>query len=280
EERIFVEYSNARLAELGLSPLQLRSILGSSNIIIPGGDVRTADEEIVLEPTGNFESVDELRRTVVTLPGRGELIYLEDVARVYRGYVDPRRSEARYTGEPALVLAMSLREGGNIITLGRAVRETVERLRRQYPHGIELDFVHFQADVVAGKVDDFVRALLQAVGIVMLVMLGFLGLRTGLVVASLIPMAILMSFLLMSIFGIGIHQMSLAALMIALGMLIDNAIIMSESIMVQMSEGKPVREAAIDSANELRVPLLVSSLTTSAAFLPIFLAKSDTGEYT
>ncbi|WP_346364185.1 efflux RND transporter permease subunit, partial [Bosea sp. (in: a-proteobacteria)] len=277
---MFVEYSNARLAELGLSPLQLRSILGSSNIIIPGGDVRTADEEIVLEPTGNFESVDELRRTVVTLPGRGELIYLEDVARVYRGYVDPRRSEARYTGEPALVLAMSLREGGNIITLGRAVRETVERLRRQYPHGIELDFVHFQADVVAGKVDDFVRALLQAVGIVMLVMLGFLGLRTGLVVASLIPMAILMSFLLMSIFGIGIHQMSLAALMIALGMLIDNAIIMSESIMVQMSEGKPVREAAIDSANELRVPLLVSSLTTSAAFLPIFLAKSDTGEYT
>ncbi|MCP4659409.1 MAG: efflux RND transporter permease subunit, partial [bacterium] len=280
EERIFVEYSNARLAELGLSPLQLRAILDSSNIIIPGGDVRTADEEIVLEPTGNFESVDELRRTVVTLPGRGELIYLEDVARVYRDYVDPRRSEARYTGEPALVLAMSLREGGNIITLGGAVRETIERLRRQYPHGIELDFVHFQADVVAGKVHDFVRALLQAVGIVMLVMLGFLGLRTGLVVAGLIPMAILMSFLLMATFGIGIDQMSLAALMIALGMLIDNAIIMSESIMVQVGEGKPVREAAIDSANELRVPLLVSSLTTSAAFLPIFLAKSDTGEYT
>ncbi len=280
EERVFVDYSNAKLAELGLAPLQLRSILESRNIINPGGDIRTADEEIVFEPTGNFESVEDLKRSVITVPGSQELVYLQDVAHVYRGYVDPPQTKMRTNGEPGLALAISLREGGNILDLGRQVRATIDRLQATYPHGVEFDFVMFQADAVAKKVDDFVGNLLQAVGIVMLVMLVTLGLRTGLVVASLIPMAIVSSFIFMSIFEVGINQMSLAALIIALGLLVDNAIVMSESIMVQMSEGVPAVDAAVKSASELRVPLLTSSLTTAAAFLPIYLAESTTGEYT
>ncbi|HSC27814.1 MAG TPA: efflux RND transporter permease subunit [Vicinamibacterales bacterium] len=280
EERVFVDYDNARLAEFGLSPLQLQQILQSANIIIPGGNVSTGVERIVLEPSGNFESIDDLRRTVVTLPGRQQVVYLEDLAQIYRGYIDPPSSRMRASGVPALGLAISMRDGGNIITLGEGVSRELERLQAAYPIGIEFDVVAFQPEIVDRKVDEFVGSLLQAVVIVLVVLLLFLGLRTGLVVAALVPMAMLMALLVMSFLGIGLDQMSLASLIIALGMLVDNAIVMAESIMVQMSEGRTRVDAAIDSASELRIPLLISSLTTAAAFLPIFLARSSTGEYT
>ena len=280
EERIFVEYNNARLAELGMSPYQLQQILQSRNIIFPGGDVTTGRERMVLEPSGNFESVEELRRTVITLPGRREVVYLEDIAAVYRGYIDPPASKMYSSGVPCLGLGINLREGGNIILLGEKVKTTIARLQAQYPIGVDFEFVAFQPQHVQKKIDDFIGNLGQAVLIVVVVMLITLGLRTGLVVASLVPMAIVMSLLVMSFFGIGIDQMSLASLIIALGMLVDNAIVMSESIMVQMERGKKAVDAAEDSASELRIPLLTSSLTTAAAFLPIYLAESNTGEYT
>ena len=264
EERIFVEYNNARLAELGFSPLQMAQILTSRNIIIPGGEVTAGTERIVLEPSGNFETVDDLRRTVISLPGRSEVVYLDDIANIYRGYIDPPRSMLRANGDTALAIAVSLREGGNIIALGENVKATIARLQTVYPIGIEFDFVAFQPDEVDKKVDDFVGNLRLAIIVVVAVMLLFLGLRTGLVVASLIPMAIIMAFLVMSVFKIGLDQVSLASLIIALGLLVDNAIVMVESIMVQMSEGKSAVQASVDSASELRFPLLVASLTTAA----------------
>jgi multidrug efflux pump subunit AcrB len=279
EERIFVEYNNSRLSELGLSPVQLGQILDSRNIVLPGGDVTVGEERIVLEPSGNFETVDELRRTILNLPGRNEFVYLQDIASISRGYIDPPDSKVKVSGTQALALAVSMRDGGNIINLGKDVRATMARMQAAYPIGIEFEAVAFQPDEVSRSVNDFVTNLLQAIGVVVVVMLLFLGLRTGLVVASLIPMAILMALLIMSTLDIGLNMVSLAALIIALGLLVDNAIVMVESIMVQMSEGKAAVNAAIDSAAELRVPLLVSSLTTAAAFLPIFLAESSTGEY-
>jgi multidrug efflux pump subunit AcrB len=279
-ERIFVEFNNARLAELGLSPGQLQRILEQRNVIFPGGDISTGRERIVLEPTGNFESIDELRRTVIALPGGRDLIYLEDIAEIRRGYVDPPSAMMRSSGEPCLGLAISLREGGNIIVLGEKVMAMIDRLQALYPIGVEFDVVAFQPEHVQRKIRGFTRSLLQAVGIVLLVMLATLGLRTGLVVASLIPAAMIMSILVMNQFGIGLDQMSLASLIISLGLLVDNAIVMSESIMTQIAQGKKPVQAAVDSAAELRIPLLTSSLTTAAAFLPIFLAESSTGEYT
>jgi multidrug efflux pump subunit AcrB len=280
DERVFVEYNNARLAELGLSPGQLRQLLESQNIVIPGGVVHTAAEQITLEPSGAFDSVEDLRRTVITLPGSSELVYLEDLAAVRRGYIDPPRTKAFSSGAPSLLLAISLREGGNILTLGEGVRDVYRRAQATYPIGIDLDIISMQSEVVEHKVNDFVWNVLQAVGIVVLVMLLTLGVRTGLVVAALIPVAIVMSVFLMPLFGIGLNQMSLASLMVALGMLVDNAIVMSESIIVQMQSGKERLAAAVDSAKELRTPLLIASLTTAAAFLPFFLAESDAGEYT
>ncbi|MCB1035653.1 MAG: efflux RND transporter permease subunit, partial [Acidobacteria bacterium] len=280
EERIFVEYSNSRLAELGLSPKQLQGILAARNIVNSGGELRTPLEAIVLEPTGNFESLEQIGQTLIPVAGGTELLHLKDVARVRRGYVDPPRSKVRVSGEEGLVLAVAMREGGNIVELGKELRREVARVQATYPHGIELTFLLEQGRIVEDKVADFVNNLLQAVGIVLLVMLVSLGPRTGLVVASLIPMAILAAFIFMPMAGVGIDQMSLASLIIALGLLVDNAIVVSESIMVQMAEGKPAKEAAVSSASELAVPLLVSSLTTAAAFLPIFLAESAVGEYT
>jgi len=280
EERIFVEYNNARLAELGLSPVQLQQILSSRNIIIPGGSIDTSEERISLEPSGNFLKLEDVKRALISVPGRVELIALQDIARVERGYVDPPQTKLRVNGEPALALAISMREGGNILDLGRQVKETVDRVEAEYPIGIDFTYVQFQAEPVNKKVNEFIGTLLQAIAVVVIVMLVSLGIRTGLVVASLIPMAIVMALMIMGFLDIGLNQMSLASLMIALGMLVDNAIVMSESIMVQMGEGKQAIDAAVDSAAELRIPLLISSLTTIAAFLPIYLAESDTGEYT
>ena len=280
QERIFVDYDNARLAELGLAPLQLRGILESANMILPGGSLGTGAERIVVEPTGNFESVQDLRRTVVTLPGRSEAVYLEDLATISRGYVRPPAGRVFTSGSPALALAISMRDGGNVVALGEGVVRELERLEARYPIGIEFDVVRFQPEVIDGLVRSFAGSLFQAVGIVVGVLLVVLGLRTGVVVASLVPAAIIMSLFVMALFRIGLDQISLAALIIALGMVVDNAIVMAESIIVLLDAGRRPVDAAVEAARELRVPLLSASLTTAAAFLPIFLAESTTGQYT
>ena len=280
DERIFVEYNNARLAELGLSVMQLRQTLEARNILISGGSISTGLERIELEPSGNFDSVDELARTVISVPGRSELLYLEDIADVHRDYIDPPKTKMRSRGLPAIGLAVAMKEEGNIVTFGHQVRTIVDQLNERYPIGIDFELVAYQTATVERKVDEFVGNVGQAIVIVLAVMLVMLGLRTGLVVASLVPSAMLAALVILQFLDISLNQMSLASLIIALGMLVDNAIVMSESIMVQMAEGKPPVEAAVGSARELRIPLLTSSLTTAAAFLPIYLAESTTGEYT
>lgn len=280
EERVFVDFDNARLSGLGLSAVQLQGILQSSNIIVSGGAVETGVERITLEPTGMFASVDDIRRTLITLPGTGETVYLGDVADVRRDYAEPAREKVRANGQPALSLAISMRPGGNIVRLGENVRAAIADLEQRYPVGIAFDLLAFQPDVVDRAVSTFVNSILQAVGIVLVCMLVFLGLRTGLVVATLIPMTMMATLMLMQVLGIGLDKMSLVSLIIALGLLVDNAIVMSESILVRMRAGDDARRAALASAKELRIPLLVSSLTTIAAFLPIVLAESAVGEYT
>lgn len=280
EERIFVEYSNTQLSKLNLSPSQLLQMLGSRNIIIPGGSIKIGNERIELEPSGNFRSVEEVKKTVISLPGSNEILYLSDIAEIKRGYVDPPASMVHSSGDKALGIAISMREGGNNIALGEKVEETLGRIKSSYPYGIEFEVVNFSPTEVENKVNSFASNLVQAIFVVAAVMLISLGLRTGLIVAFLIPASMVMAMLMMSFFNIGLDQISLAALIIALGMLVDNGIVMTESIMVSMSNGKNPTEAAIESANELRVPLLTSSLTTAAAFLPIFLAESNVGEFT
>lgn len=280
EERVFVEYDNARLAELGVSPYQLSQALATRNIVISGGSLVLGPERISLEPSGNFESVADIERTVLRLPDSDRLVYLKDIATLSRGYVDPPDSIVHSSGARALGIGAAMRKGGNNIELGDQVLTVLERFNRIYPYGIEFELVNFSPREVDLKVKDFLSSLLQAVLVVTVVMLLTLGLRTGLIVSTLIPLAMLVAIIVMSALDIGLDQVSLAALIIALGMLVDNGIVMSENIMVQMENGKNALESSIDAASELRVPLLTASLTTAAAFLPIYLAESNVGEFT
>lgn len=270
DERVFLEYDDARLADLGLSPGQLAQILEQRNIVVSGGAFNLGAERVALEPSGSFGSIDEIGKTLLRLPGTNQLFQLKDVATLSRAYVDPATQLVRVNGRPAIGIAIAMREGGNNIALGKAVQAKIEQFNVNYPLGIEFDLVSFSPKEVDEKVKGFVSNLLQAIAVVTLVMLMTLGLRTGLVVSSLIPITMLLSIIVMSSLSIGLDQISLAALIIALGMLVDNGIVVSESTMVHMERGKTALEAALASAEELKTPLLTASLTTAAAFLPIF----------
>jgi multidrug efflux pump subunit AcrB len=277
EERVYVEFDEARLADLGLTKQKLQALIDETNIVFPGGNIRVSDRRIILEPTGSFESMEDLRNIIVSSTG-GEIIRLGDVTGIYRGYEEPRKCINKINGMHGLAIAINLKKGGNIIQLGEQIDKKLDEYRKIYPYGVEIDRVASQDFVVDKSVKDFVNNLVQAVVVVLFVMLLFLGLRTGLVVASLIPVTMVMTLLIMSLMGLGLNKVTLAALIIALGMLVDNAIVMSESIMVKMEQGVKAMDAAIQSSSELIAPLLTSSLTTSAAFMAFFLAESVMAE--
>ncbi len=175
EERLFVEYDNAMLSRIGMTPDFLKDALQQRNIIQPGGEIDVENETIALEPSGNFSSVEELRRNVIRLPRSEELVYLEDIVDIYRGYVDPPEGLVRVEGRPGLVLAVSMADGGNLIQLGEQLQGFFEYIQEQYPHGIDFYQTYFQPSRVEQKVDDFVESVLQAVAIVLVVMLLTLG---------------------------------------------------------------------------------------------------------
>ncbi|MBT8218921.1 MAG: efflux RND transporter permease subunit [Bacteroidia bacterium] len=277
EEQIYVEFDNARLAEIGLSSGMLQNFIAATNIVFSGGQVSLEDERIALEPSGNFESIDDLKKTILTLPN-GSIIELGSIAAITRSYKSPADKLVRINGEPGISIAVALKEGANLIRLGELLDEKVISYNSQLPLGVSLNRMAAQDLYVDKKVTDFLSNVYQSVGIVLVVMLIFLGLRTGMVVASLIPMAMVMTLWLMNLVNVGINQVSLAALIMALGLLVDNAIVVSESIMVKMQEGMTPNAAAISACGELSIPLLVSSLTTSAAFLAFFLAENTMGE--
>ena len=277
EERIYLQFNDARLAELGLSAQKIKNSIASTNIVFSGGEVSLEDERLVLEPTGSYADLEDLGRTLIAV-GKDGSVYLGDVTRIVRAYETPRQRLVKINGQPGLSLSVALSEGANIIKLGKEIDQLVALHQARLPLGITFNRVASQDFEVEKSVANFTNNLLQSVTIVLLSMLLFLGLRTGLVVASLIPMTIIATLFIMGIFDIGLNQVSLAALIMALGMLVDNAIVVSEAIVVKMEKGTDAKEAAIESARELAVPLLVSSLTTSAAFLSFFLAASIMGE--
>jgi len=277
EERVFVEYNNAQLAEYGITSSQLQNIIASTNIINSGGEINLQEERIILEPTGNFNEMEDLKRTMIPV-GQGEVLYLEDITDVNKGYISPSKTKVLVNGKPAIALAISLKEGANIVKLGQEVDRLVEQWNNELPVGLELFRLASMDGFVQESIDNFVGNLMQSIVIVLLVMLVFLGFRTGIVVASLIPFVTIMTLMIMGLLDIGLNQVTLAALIMALGMMVDNAIVVSESIMVKMGQGIDSKKAAIDSCSELAIPLLISTLTTSAAFLSFYLAQAKMGD--
>lgn len=278
-EVVFIDYKSATLTELGLSPQQLAGILSQVNIVSAGGNIISGTERITLEPTGNFETLNDIKRTVIPIPNVGQ-VYLSDIANVYLGYDDPPKNLTRVNGRSAIVIAISMREGSDILKLGQRLDKLVPQLEQHYPWGLSLEKLWFQASLVETNVGDFISSLSQSILIVIVVMLIFLGFRTGLIVSAMIPLTMVITFYFMQTLSITINQVSLAALIISLGLLVDNAIVIVESILVKRTAGVSAIEAAVTSGTELFAPLLVSSLTTAVAFMPIALAESAVGEYT
>ncbi|MEL7530096.1 MAG: efflux RND transporter permease subunit [Bacteroidota bacterium] len=278
EAQVMVEFEHAVLAQYGLTAGQLQNIISTTNILFPGGQVNVEDERIILEPTGNFETLEDLEKLIIPVGQMGETVFLGDITRIRKGYETPQERMVRVNGQQGLAISVALKEGANIVQLGTEVDRKLDSLQQTFPIGIKTFRAASQDVVVDESIQDFVGNLLQSVAIVLLTMLLFLGLRTGIVVASLIPLAIICTIFLMGLLGVGLNKVSLAALIMALGMLVDNAIVIAESIMVKMEDGQKATDAAIDSCRELAIPLLISSLTTSAAFLSFFLAESTLGE--
>jgi multidrug efflux pump len=276
---VYVEFDNSKMARLNLSASYLKNILESKNIVLSGGNIKVDTNRLSIEPSGNYENKEQIGNTIIPL-NTGEKIYLKDIANIKYEYKNPSSFIVQKDGKESLIVSISMKKDGDIIKLGEQIDTLMSQVAQKLPLGVKLDRIFNESKIVDKIVGNFVINLLQAMALVVIVMLFSLGLRTGLIVAVLIPMSILTSFIVMSVFDIWLDQVSLAALIISLGLLVDSAIVMSESIMVLMQRGKNVVEASIQSANELKIPLLTSALTTSAAFLPIFLAKSSTGEYT
>jgi multidrug efflux pump subunit AcrB len=279
DERIFVNFSNARLAELGVSPAYVMQTLQQQNAISPGGNALVGPERVVIEPTGEFKSLEQLAGTSISLPGKAQNIQLKDIATIERDFVDPPSQLTRFNGQPCLMLAVNMADGGNIVELGEQVKKTMAELKTRMPVGIDFDYVSFQPYFVDKAIGDFMLNLYEAFGFVVLVMLIFAGVRTALVAGLLVPMAICMSIALMPYFDVVMQRISIASLIIALGMLVDNGVVVSENILVRLGRGENRLKAVTGAAANLRMPLLAASLTTIFAFMPIATAKSNTGEY-
>ncbi len=277
DERIFVEFDEARLREYNVSATQVQSVVASTNILSSGGEINIEDERVILEPTGSFADVDDIARTLIPVSD-GEVVYLEDIASIRRGYLDPPTQLVRVNGQEAISLHVNLREGANIIQLGHQIDSLLVEAQAETPIGLSLLRISSMDEYIDEKVNAFGVNLLQSVSIVLVVMLVFLGFKSGLVIASLIPIVSIMTLLLMGLIDIGLNQITLAALIMALGMMVDNAIVVAESIVVKMSKGEAAKEAAIAAVDDLFAPLLISTLTTSAAFLAFFLAESTMGD--
>lgn len=279
EERIFIEFSNARFAELGLSPFALGSAIKSQNIIKPSGQVYDDPERINIRATGEFQGVEDIKRMSLRFPGGKESVALSDIADVKHGFVDPPTEMVQYNGKPAIMLAVSMKVGNNIIKLGKKLTALTNDINKELPAGLDLEMAIYTPDYVQTSIFDFLVNLVQAFFFVILVMLLFAGIRVGLICGTLVPMAMLTALIFMPLFDVMLERISIAAMIIALGILVDNGVVVSESILVKLRQGVEKKEAVVSTAKELSFPLLAASLTTIFAFLPIPLAPSSAGEY-
>ncbi|TAI47328.1 efflux RND transporter permease subunit [Flagellimonas allohymeniacidonis] len=278
EERVFVEFDNTKLKSYGLTSSRLQGLISNTNILSSGGQVNVEDERIILEPTGNFDDVSDIEEMLIPVGESGQVVPLKDITNVHKGYINPPTQIVSINGKDALSLHVSLKAGANIIKLGEELNVVLAEWREKLPVGLELNRVASIDSYIELKISDFVGNLLQSIGIVLAVMLIFLGFRTGLIIASLIPIVTITTLFVMGLIDVGLNQITLAALIMALGMMVDNGIVVAESIMVKMENGANVKKAAIDSCSELFTPLLISTLTTSAAFLSFYMAESVMGD--
>ncbi|RQZ40135.1 AcrB/AcrD/AcrF family protein [Burkholderia sp. Bp9090] len=278
DQRIFIEVNNAQLTRLGISPQQLGQAINAQNDISSAGVLTTADDRVFVRPSGQFDNVATIADTLIRINGR--TFRLGDLATVKRGYDDPAVTQMRANGHAVLGIGVTMQPGGDVIRLGKALDAESKDLQVRLPAGLKLTLVSSMPHAVAHSVDDFLEAVAEAVAIVLVVSLVSLGLRTGMVVVISIPVVLAVTALFMYLFDIGLHKVSLGTLVLALGLLVDDAIIAVEMMAVKLEQGYSRARAAAFAYTSTAFPMLTGTLVTVSGFLPIALAKSSTGEYT
>ena len=278
DEKIWIELSNVKLATLGLPMQAVQQALEAQNAVSATSFFETPSERVQLRVSGRFQTVDEIREFPIRVGDR--TLRIRDLADVHRGFNDPPAPRMRFMGEDAIGLAVAMKAGGDILTLGKALEAEFARLQKNLPAGMELRKVSDQPAAVKTGVGEFVQVLAEALGIVLLVSFFSLGVRTGMVVALSIPLVLAMTFACMYYLGIGLHKISLGALVLALGLLVDDAIIAVEMMAIKMEQGYDRLRAASFAWTSTAFPMLTGTLITAAGFLPIATAQSSTGEYT
>ncbi|EEZ82134.1 efflux RND transporter permease subunit VmeI [Vibrio alginolyticus] len=279
QEQVFIEVSMKKLSSIGLAPDTVFNLLSTQNVVSDAGAIRIGDEYIRIQPTGEFQSVEELGDLLITESGAQGLIFLKDVAEIKRGYVEVPSNIINFNGSLALNVGVSFAEGVNVVEVGKAFDHRLAELKYQQPVGIEISEIYSQPKEVDKSVSGFVVSLAQAVGIVIIVLLFFMGLRSGLLIGLILLLTVLGTFIFMKYLAIDLQRISLGALVIALGMLVDNAIVVVEGILIGTQKGRTRLQAATDIVTQTKWPLLGATVIAVTAFAPIGLSEDSTGEY-
>ncbi|QLI81061.1 efflux RND transporter permease subunit [Chitinibacter fontanus] len=283
DEKIYVQYSSTKLATMGVTPFQINQVLAATNTVSPAGVVEGQQERVFLRVSGGFDAIDTIKNTPVTINDR--TFRVGDVAQVFRATINPATNTMRFglpggKADDAIGLGISMKAGGNVLAMGQQIDAVLAKMKRDLPIGIEVHAVSDQPAVVKNAVHIFMKSLLEAVVIVLAVSFLSLGWRTGIVVALSIPLVLALTFLFMKVFNLELQRISLGALVIALGLLVDDAIIAVEMMALKLEEGWDKFRAATFAYTSTAFPMLTGTLITAAGFLPVGLAKSNAGEYT
>ncbi|MGO3423303.1 MAG: efflux RND transporter permease subunit [Pseudoalteromonas distincta] len=279
QPQVMVEVSTRKLAQLGIAPSHIFQLLQSQNTVSNAGKIRVGDESIRLHPTGEFKDVKELETLLISKPGASELIYLGDVAKVYREYAEVPKNVIRYNSQQALLIGVSFMSGVNVVDVGKHIDDHLASLEYQRPHGIDINSVYNQPQEVQKSVDGFIISLLEAIAIVIVVLLLFMGLKSGILIGGILLLTVLGTFIFMKLFAIDLQRISLGALIIALGMLVDNAIVVTEGILINLKRGQTKLKAAVNIVEQTKWPLLGATVIAVTAFAPIGLSSDASGEF-
>jgi len=277
-EKIYIEMESSKLAQLGIDPAVIINAVKTQNTMNPSGMIETASDNVYLRVTGIVDDIINLRNLPLRVNER--TFRLGDIAKVERSYAEPMEPKMYYNGQPAIGLALSMEKGGNILTLGENLDKTINQIKQELPLGLEINQVLYQPEVVKASIGEFVKSLWEAIVIVLIVSFLSLGIRSGIVVALCIPLVIAGIFVCMQIWGIDLHKVSLGALIISLGLLVDDAIIAVEMMTVKLEQGWDRFEAACYAYKATAFPMLTGTLITCAGFIPIGFSKGSASEFT
>jgi multidrug efflux pump subunit AcrB len=277
-EAIYVELNRERMSQLGVSPKVIINELRQKNLVANSGRVRVGSEFITLNPTGEIKTVAQFEDILLSVGGSDQ-IYLRNVARVWRDYVAPQSDMIRYDGMPAIGLGISTVSGGNVVTMGAALQARVNELMTRVPIGIDAGMVSVQSEAVDIAIQGFVISLFEAVAIVIVVLLFFMGLRSGMLIGFVLLLTIAGTFIFLSPMQVALERISLGALIIALGMLVDNAIVVVDGVLVRLQKGEDAKQAAIDVVKQTALPLFGATVIAILAFAAIGTSNDSTGEF-